>query len=258
MKTLALILAVLILAGPVSAVELRWEPRWQSIAPGADGSVAVMLDDAIDCRTIEVTISYDPDVVTGVTTTPGSIYDGVGCFLWEDCEEDVPGLFHAFVVLMGGVCFATGPGELLVWHFTAGAEIGATDLGVVDVYLSDPNADPIPDLTLGGATIAVSDPVSWTVPARPEPTLRLAPNPFNPLTRLTLDSPSPRDARLVAYDAAGRSVGTVWKGRLGPTPLAVDWHGRDAAGRPLPSGSYLFRLVTPGETPIVVRGLLLR
>ena len=116
------ILALLLVATVAGAVELRWEPRWQCVAPGATGSIAIVLDDAIDIRTIEVSVEYDPDVVTSIGSTAGSIYDGAGCFLWEDCEDETPGFFHAFVVLMGGVCYATGPGELLVWHFTAATQ----------------------------------------------------------------------------------------------------------------------------------------
>jgi len=261
MKTTArfvLLLLLAALASPSCATELRWEPRWQSVLPGAQGSVSVVLDDTLDFRTIEVSVEYDPDVVSSVGSSAGSAYDGAGCFLWEDCEDETPGFFHAFVVLMGGDCHATGPGELLVWHFTAAGETGATDLVVVDVYLSDPDADPIPDLSLGGATIAVCDPTSDIAPPPARPTLRLAPNPFNPRTSLTLNAPAPREARLEAYDLSGRSLGVVWSGTLGPVPVTVDWRGETSAGRPLPSGSYLFRLMSPGETTVSTLGLLVR
>jgi hypothetical protein len=261
MKRLARLTTLLFLVAAAStavAVELRWEPRWQSVAPGADGTVAVVLDDALDIRTIEIRVEYDPAVVTGVTSTPGSIYDGTGCFLWEDYEEDTPGFYHAYVVIMGGECHATGPGELLVWHFTAGMETAATTLVPTDVYLSDPNADPHPDVTLGTATIAVIDPPSAAPPRLPESSLRLSPNPFNPSTRLTLTAPSGRPARIDVYDAAGRELTTVWSGTPGPGPIDIDWRGTDSMGRALPSGTYLFRLTSGGAAPQIVRGLLLR
>ena len=40
---LAVLLLVLAIAPRAHATALRWEPRWQSIAPGAVGSAAVML-----------------------------------------------------------------------------------------------------------------------------------------------------------------------------------------------------------------------
>ena len=262
MKRIAPLLVILLIAVVIApaarAVALRWEPRWQSIAPGAAGSVALMLDDDVDIRTIEVRITYDPDVVTGVTSSPGSIYDGVGCFLWEDYEETTPGIFHAYVVIIGGTCYASGPGELLVWHFEAGPQTGATDLATVEVYLSDPQANPLPDMTLRSATIAVSDPVTDAPPSRSGASLRLAPNPFNPRTQLIVDSPLGCAARLEAHDVAGRHLGTVWSGTLGNAPLVVEWRGEDAGGRQLPSGAYLFTLTLPDRPPLVVRGLLLR
>ncbi|MBK6900189.1 MAG: hypothetical protein IPH09_13365 [bacterium] len=250
--------ALLFIATAAHATALRWEPRWQSVAPGAEASVAVMLDDAVDIRTIEVRITYDPNVITGVTSTPGSIYDGVGCFLWEDYEETTPGLFHAYVVIIGGACYASGPGELLVWHFQAAPQTGVTELATVDVYLSDPQADPLPDLSLGAATIVVSDPATGAPPLRPGPALQLAPNPFNPRTQLIVSSPVACAARLEVRDLAGRSLGTLWSGALGSAPLAVAWDGVDAAGRALPSGAYLFALEAAGGPPVVVRGTLLR
>jgi len=255
---LTILAAVLAAALPAHSLELRWEPRWQSVAPGADGSVAVVLDDALDIRTIEVFVEYDPEVVTSVGSSAGSIYDGVGCFLLEDCEVEEPGLFHAYVVLMGGVCYATGPGELLVWHFTAGSETGATDLTVLDVYLSNPDAEPIPDLSLGAATIAVCDPPSDAPPVPGGTSLRVHPNPFNPRTTLTASGSGARPARLEAYDLAGRHLGVLWSGTLGPRPVSADWRGEMPDGRPLPSGTYLFSLSVRGEAPVVVRGLLLR
>lgn len=262
MKPLTPMFAVLLIALAIvpcaHAIALRWEPRWQSVAPGAAASVAVLLDDAVDIRTIEVRITYDPDVVTGVTSTPGSIYDGVGCFLWEDYEETTPGLFHAYVVIIGGTCYASGPGELLVWHFEAGPQTGMTELATVEVYLSDPQADPLPDLSLGAATIVVSDPVTGATPLLLRPTLQLAPNPFNPRTQLFVSSPVACEARLEARDLAGRSLGTLWSGTAGSAPLAVAWDGVDAAGRMLPSGAYLFTLILPNQPPVTVRGLLLR
>jgi len=259
MKSFApMTVALLLLATAVHAVALRWEPRWQSVAPGSTGSVAVMLDDAVDIRTIEVRIAYDHDVVTGITSAPGSIYDGVGCFLWEDYEETTPGLFHAYVVIIGGACHASGPGELLVWHFQAAAQTGATELATVDVYLSDPLAEPLPDLSLGAATIAVSDPATGAPPLRSGPTLQLAPNPFNPRTRLTIGSPGNSAARVEVRDLAGRRLDTLWIDPATGQDITLDWTGQDADGRPLPSGVYLFTLIAPGRPPLATRGLLLR
>ncbi len=261
MKTIARILPLVLLlaAGGADATDLRWDPSWQCVAPGADGSVSIWLDDPVDMRTVDVWIAYDPDVLTGVGSSPGSIYDGVGCFLWEGYEEETPGLFHAYVVIMGGDCHATGPGELIVWHFTAGPAVDAAVLEVIDVYVSDPQADPLPDLSLGSVTVAVCDPVSDAPPHPGGASLLLAPNPFNPSVRLNLRGADPSaPARLEVFDAAGRRLDMLWRGELGPAPLELDWRGRDAAGRPLPSGAYLFRLDIEGASPVVARGLLLR
>lgn len=66
------------------------------------------------------------------------------------------------------------------------------------------------------------------------------PNPFNPSTEILFDLPATSEVRLTIYDLAGREVV-----RLVDQVLPAGTHRAtfDAAG--LPSGTYLYRLVTP-------------
>ena len=54
---------------------------------------------------------------------------------------------------------------------------------------------------------------------------------------------------------AGREVARLASGDYGPGEHAVEWIGRDGDGRLLPSGTYLYRLRTPGVN--LVRKLVL-
>ena len=79
------------------------------------------------------------------------------------------------------------------------------------------------------------------------------PNPFNPRTRirfrLPAESPAPAPARLAVYDVAGRLVRVLLDGeRAGGVDQVVEWDGRDAAGRAMPSGLYFYRITAPGFT----------
>ena len=86
------------------------------------------------------------------------------------------------------------------------------------------------------------------VPAAPA-TLRLraAPNPFNPKTTLRFSLPEAGEARLAVYDVHGRLCRSLAAGALTAGAHAVDWDGRDDAGRRLASGVYLVRLETGGR-----------
>jgi hypothetical protein len=82
------------------------------------------------------------------------------------------------------------------------------------------------------------------------PALRLAqgyPNPFRERTTLTFDIPEERitglPARLAVYDVRGRLVRRLEDAPHFPGRFEVPWDGRDDAGRPVPAGVYVARLL---------------
>lgn len=74
------------------------------------------------------------------------------------------------------------------------------------------------------------------------------PNPFNPSTVISFSLPRESTVRIEIYDATGRLVGRLLDGnRLPAGPHAVEWNGRDARGRVVPSGVYFCRLTAGKE-----------
>jgi hypothetical protein len=78
--------------------------------------------------------------------------------------------------------------------------------------------------------------------------LAVAPNPFNPATRLRyrVGSGAPGPYRIRLYDLQGRFVGTIAEGVDDGSGKehTLRWQARDGAGRDLASGVYLLRLDT--------------
>ncbi len=72
------------------------------------------------------------------------------------------------------------------------------------------------------------------------------PNPFNPTTTFSFALAHPDHAELVVIDARGRRVRTLVDGRCRAGTTEVVWNGTDDAGRPVPSGTYLYRLRAAG------------
>jgi hypothetical protein len=68
------------------------------------------------------------------------------------------------------------------------------------------------------------------------------PNPFNPSTTIQFTLAAPARAVVGIYDVKGRRVTRLEAGLLSAGPHAVHWNGRDAHGRPVGSGVYLYRL----------------
>lgn len=92
--------------------------------------------------------------------------------------------------------------------------------------------------------------------------LRLAlgqsrPNPMTASTRIDYVLPAPGRLSLKIYDAAGRLVRTLHDGPASAGPGAVDWNGRDDAGRPAATGIYFYRLET-GDKALTRKLMLVR
>lgn len=68
------------------------------------------------------------------------------------------------------------------------------------------------------------------------------PNPFNPTTTIPYELHVPGRVAVSVYDALGRRVRVLYAGTRAAGQHEVRWDGRDAAGRSLPSGLYLYRL----------------
>jgi len=72
-----------------------------------------------------------------------------------------------------------------------------------------------------------------------------APNPFNPVTRITYSVPAGTGGApitLAIYDATGRMVRELVNGAKSPGTHAVTWDGTDNQGEPAASGVYFYRM----------------
>jgi hypothetical protein len=83
-----------------------------------------------------------------------------------------------------------------------------------------------------------------------------APNPFNPSTRIAFSLPQQMHVALAVYDAAGRTVATLVDSVRPAGVNEVFWDGKNAAGSPVASGIYFYRLKT-SERVLTKKMLLL-
>jgi len=97
--------------------------------------------------------------------------------------------------------------------------------------------------------------VAWSLTDAPglEPGVGLelspaAPNPFNPRTNIAFTLPAAGRARVTVHDAAGRLVATLLDGERPAGRHELSWHGTGDHGAALPSGVYVVRVESGGET----------
>ena len=75
------------------------------------------------------------------------------------------------------------------------------------------------------------------------------PNPFNPTTTIPLVVPAgARNVDLTLYNVLGQPLRRVWTGPLPAGEHRLTWDGRDAQGRPVAAGVYVYRLQVDGQT----------
>ncbi len=103
---------------------------------------------------------------------------------------------------------------------------------------------------LGGVTAVDETPDALAVE------LTAAPNPFNPLTTLHFRLATDGATQLGVFDLHGRLVRSLVRDILPAGAHTVTWNGRDALGRPVSSGVYFVRMLTP-EGEQLSRKLLL-
>jgi len=88
---------------------------------------------------------------------------------------------------------------------------------------------------------------------RPHPTppgglfVSASPNPFSDNVSVTYELPGTNAYRLDVYDASGRRVAVLARGRHDSGAYTTDWDGRDSDGRTVPAGVYFVRLEAAGQ-----------
>ena len=100
----------------------------------------------------------------------------------------------------------------------------------------DPPTQVLSAAHQGGRLIVDTMAITDAPPARAEAVLEVAPNPFNPRTRIRWAFDGDDPVRLDVFDARGRQVRSLAAGA--PRVGSMVWDGDDDAGRTVASGSY--------------------
>ena len=73
------------------------------------------------------------------------------------------------------------------------------------------------------------------------------PNPFNPLTFISVNVDRQSSGALVIFDIQGREIKTLEKGNFDAGNNTFTWNGLDDRGTPVPAGIYTYRLFLNGR-----------
>ena len=238
----------------------------------ADGRAATRLTLGSEpgTNTVSATVEgLEAETFTATATeqaTPHSLTKVCG-----DDQEGTAGILldEPFVVSVSDEEDAAMTGVVVTFSVTAGGGTLSSSTATTDA-----NGRAATRLTLGSepgtntvsATVEGLVPVTFTATGQKSPLASLfdaflgrgklvglpdspqlaqnAPNPFNSQTVLSYFLPAAGPVRLDVFTLTGQRVAVLHQGPQKAGYHRLRWDGRDAAGHPLASGIYLYRLVT--------------
>ncbi len=196
-----------------------------------------------------------------IEVTP-SVIDLVPAMGWEPIEVLIYNLGLAGLEvdeISVGEPFTVTPTEASIEPLnvlTATLDLTTDTLGVLATTLSISSNDPDESLievsiniTLLGTHYGVDIPESYRLQ-------NCYPNPFNPTTTIRYDLPEAATVRLTVYDIIGRTVAQLMDEPTQAGYHSIVWRGKDDAGRDVPSGIYIARMITPEYTKSIKMVLL--
>jgi len=84
------------------------------------------------------------------------------------------------------------------------------------------------------------------------------PNPFNPSTNIPVAVPFDSEITLKVYNIRGQEVRTIYSGQMEAGRHLVEWDGKDARGKTIASGVYIYRLTTSSKVALTGKMLLMK
>lgn len=174
-------------------------------------------------------LAYDPQAWELIAVEPGNAFpDSSGVLLLK--KEISPGKFIVYLGSLAGSLSAEGSLARLLFRPQGQGQ---------DEIALHYSLHGLQGEAAGAGTLSLS--------IRPVPAQSFlagnSPNPFNPETQIAYGLPVPASVQLKIYDILGREVRSLFDVETkGPGIYQVRWDGRDAQGRLVGSGVYLYQL----------------
>jgi len=205
-----------------------------AVTANADGTFDVALA-ALRTEGAPTPGTYPVDLTTG-TALFGFIDDAVAFDLPDTLDQDhlvdwllnLPAA-HKLISTSGSITLAGADADTLYGTFSG------TTIDVDNIFF-------FVNINGGQFNLSGADVVSTVPVATLAPTLRAAPNPFNPLTEVRFTLSNAATVQVEVHDAAGRLVRTLHQGALAAGEQRLAWDGRGRSGERMAAGTYLVRV----------------
>ena len=139
--TIAVLLVAVAPAAAQTETVVRVDPDFLQVAPGANFTLTIQIDDVVNLYAFEILVSFPPDKLEVVSASHGDFLEGpfLGLVTWDNDA----GTVTAIVSQQNPTEPQTGSGTLVVITFEAEADRTDADIVLSAVTLSDNNGFPI-------------------------------------------------------------------------------------------------------------------
>ena len=210
----------------------------QKVANRGEAQVSVQVTGAAEVKGYCLTVGYDASALrfAGAEGPDGSLISGEGHTSSGVALQAAmaPGEVLLADVLAPGASVQNG--DLVRLRFLLLDQTQPGGVEVVEALVCD-GAWQITGIAGARLEVLSTAPVEYALG-------RNFPNPFNPETQIDYQLPEAGATFLVIYNMLGQSVRTLVQSNQKAGFYRVAWDGRDALGRPVSSGIYLYRLVS--------------
>ena len=207
---------------------------WWKKQPSGGIEEQVLYDEGLFLRSPVVVRDLDADGIADWVFVGGDRASGFGVFVAYSGIESIPEAVEAHRLDSDGTEVLPGDVD------------GDGDL---DLVVLSPLRGGVYVLKNTGSEQPTA--VQTTHPQQRPVTHRLGdsyPNPFNPAVVIPLDLATDAvQVSLTVYDVLGRRVRQVWQGPLGVGSHRFTWDGRDAAGKDVAAGVYIYQVEVDGQ-----------
>jgi len=209
-------------------------------------SVALTVNEMSDLEGFDITIMFDPEILTAIDATlDDTVLESDNYSLEVNCNE-----FGAITIIIYATSnLFTGSGEVVYIEFEVNGEVG----NYSDLIFSrfDVNeTDYLENTTNGSITIVEVSSEDSIIPAKL--TLKQnQPNPFNlnqssrnSGTLISFQLPQSSKVELSIYNLQGKLIKNLRNEMYNSGYHKIDWDGKDELGNYVSSGIYYYRLKT--------------
>jgi hypothetical protein len=192
----------------------------------------------------ELVIEFDPSALHLISNQEGPLMTDA-CGARFHYPEEGNGLLSVTDALLCSGVEVSGPGVIYSLGFRARGPAGSTTVHIRSAGFSNGGINIAP-VTTSDAVMQITDVVTGLPDDPVGPRLHAPyPNPFSNSVHLGFTAGQLGPVRLEVYTIIGQRVRALISGEAGPlASSSLTWDGRDDAGRAVPDGLYLVRLVT--------------